>query len=129
MEALRERQLHAIAQKYSQSPEQVRKWSDYDYHRAVLNVIVEGEQKFTPEDVKEVKKPMAAKPGFVLDLDYSFWQKFISDGVLDEAKLIEGGYNGEGQVEWIAGEMQSLGWLGGDDDKRDTAPLEPPAED
>lgn len=79
----------------------------------MMNLGVEGEQEITPDDVKREKEriPMAAKPGFILDQDYNFWQRFIVDGALDAAKLQAGGYTGE-QVPGITEEMNKLGWLG-----------------
>ena len=95
-----------------------------------MNMNVEGEYKVSPEEIEEHReKRLAAMPenrGFLLDQPFSHWQKFINeDGALDEAALLAGGYNGEGQVEWIAAELAALGWLGGD--SKDTAPLEDPA--
>lgn len=80
------------------------------------------DQKFTADDVKEAKKPMAAKVGFILDCDYSHWAKFLTDGELDTGKLAKGNYSPE-QTEYIADEMQSLGWLGTEEPSKDTAPL------
>lgn len=78
-----------------------------------MHFTVESEQEVTDDDVKRAKEKqvMAAKPGFILDCDYSHWSKFITDGALDQAKLQAGGYTA-GQHEGIAEEMVRLGWLG-----------------
>lgn len=61
--------------------------------------------------------------GVLLHLPASYWAEFINkDGTLSEAKLVKAGYDGEGQVEWIRGEMTERGWLqvGGDEPKKTT---------
>lgn len=114
---MRERRLFIVAKEHSKSPEEVRRWSDYDVERAWLYLTVESEQEFTPDDVKlaKEKQVMAAKPGFILDCDYSHWQKFVTGGQLDAEKLTAGGYT-EGQHGYIADEMAKLGWLGEPDE-------------
>lgn len=67
-----------------------------------------------------------SRPGYVLDLPYEHWQKFITNGQLDEAKLVEGNYSPE-QFGYIQEEVSKLGWFesgkaeGAD---YDTGPLE-----
>lgn len=122
---MRERKLFIVAREHSKSPEEVRNWSDYDVEKAWFYYVTNADSKeeFTPDDAKQAREriKMAAKPGYVLDLDYSHWQKFITDGELDPEKLKKGNYTSE-QTEYIQDEMNKLGWLGGD--AADTQPLD-----
>ena len=125
LEALRERMIFLIAEKYSQSPDQVRHWSDYDVGRASMNLQAEGEYKLKPDDIKDEAKrrtPMGDNKGFLLDQPYTFWKRFITEDGVDGEAMTAAGYNGEGQVEWITTEMGTLGWLG-KEGASDTAPL------
>lgn len=91
-----------------------------------MNIEAESDPKITKADVEEAKKkrPMARKAGFILDCDYTHWQKFIVDGQLDSEKLTAGGYTGE-QAPGIEEEMNKLGWLEqADEPERTTGPLE-----
>lgn len=53
--------------------------------------------------------------GSLLHYPASFWEQFIKDGKLDKEKVVAGGFDGEGQADWIEGEMVKLGWLEGGD--------------
>jgi hypothetical protein len=75
--------------------------SEAKYELSVLEVEM---------DNKEVQRK-----GTLLNLPGEYWSQFInkSGKDVDEKKLLENGYDGPGQVQYIREQMTELGWLGG----------------
>lgn len=100
-------------------------WPESLYREAVIVMNATVGYKVGQEEVdEEAKRRRAAmaKTGFVAGRDIAFWEKFIKDGVLDQARAIsEGGLTAEQLPEKIE-EMTELEWLTRAD-KRETAPL------
>ncbi len=63
----------------------------------------------------EVANQEVNRVGALLNISANYWEQFINkDGkTVNKKALLEAGYDGDGQVDWIAQEMAERGWLGG----------------
>jgi hypothetical protein len=106
-------------------------WPESLYQEALIIMNAEAGYRLSAEEVEEeAEKRRKAMPqtGFVAGRGLEYWQRFITDGQLDQERAVkEGGLTEEQLPEKIA-EMEALGWLGDAPDPADTQPLEEPAE-
>jgi hypothetical protein len=79
-----------------------------------MTVNSEAKYKLSTLEVEMDNKEVQRK-GTLLNLPADYWEQFInkSGKDVDEKKLLENGYDGPGQVQYIREQMTEFGWLGG----------------
>jgi len=98
--------------RYGQRPSDIDSWSERDYGEALSFMKAEAGYSIEYDEIKEQRKELM-QVGTLLDLPRDYWLKFVVDGNLDKEALLNAGYDGAGQPDWLEAEMKKLGWVAG----------------
>lgn len=102
--------VYRLAEKYGQSPAGVMEWPASVFDEAWDLLVAENTEKWPVEKGETYEEHPRPQAQTLLDRERHYWQAFIVDGALDEARLAAENYSPV-QIPWLRSQMIELGWL------------------